>query len=119
MDTTLPATTHSALVSRTTHGPVSHEWTANEADAGEHHGAIDANEVPCYLALYWHSRRAGRTVHVGTYRLNLRQLAKAGFAREEGKKKIRLRFVREVEGTVCIQINAPGPALPVGVARFD
>lgn len=101
------------------YGPVSHEWTGNEDDAGEHHGAIDANEAPCYVALYWQSRRAGKTVHVGTYKLNLRQLAKAGFAREESKKKIRLRFVRDETGTVSIQINSSGPALPVGVADFN
>lgn len=119
MTDTLPESSHSSLVSRTTFGPVSHEWTGNEDDAGEHHNAIDANEVPCYLALYWYSRRAGKTVHVGTYRLNLRRLAKAGFAREEGPKKVRLRFVREADGTIVIQINASGPSLPVGTAVFN
>jgi hypothetical protein len=114
----LPDSSSAAMVSRTTFGPVSHEWTANEDDAGEHHGAIDANEVPCYLALYWHSRRAGKTVHVGTYRLNLRRLAKAGFARQESTKKVRLRFVRNPDSTIVIQINDSGPALPVGVADF-
>jgi len=113
-----PDSAHAIFVSRTTYGPVYHEWTANEDDAGEHHGAIDGNEVPCYLALYWQSRRAGRTVHVGTYKLNLRRLAKAGFAREEGRKKIRLRFVRKPDGVVVIQINDSGPELPVGVAIF-
>ena len=113
-----PDPSHASMVSRTTFGPVKHEWTANEDEAGEHHGAIDTNEVPCYLALYWHSRRAGKTIHVGTFKLNLRRLAKAGFAREEGSRKIRLRFVRLSDGTVVIQINSTGPALPVGMALF-
>ena len=47
-----------------------------------------------------------------------KSLAKAGFAREEGKKKVRLRFVRDDDGTISIQINAASPALPVGVADF-
>jgi hypothetical protein len=119
MTEVLPDASYSSLVSRTDFGPVSHEWTGNEDDAGEHHGAIDANEVPCYIALYWHSRRAGKTVHVGTYKLNLRRLAKAGFAREEGAKKVRLRFVRDADGTIAIQIKASGPSLPVGSAMFD
>jgi len=119
MSTALPDASYSLLVSRTTQGPVAHECTANEDDAGEHHGALDANEVPCYLALYWHSRRARRTVHVGTYKLNLRRLAKSGFAREEGTKKIRLRFVRDPSGTVALQKNASRPELPVGLAQFS
>lgn len=119
MTQNLPEASFSSLVSRTNFGPVSHEWTGNEDDAGEHHNLIDANEVPCYLALYWHSRRAGKTVHVGTYRLNLRRLAKAGFARAEGAKKVRLRFVRGADGTIAIQINTSGPSLPVGSATFN
>ncbi len=78
----LPDPSFSLLVSRTNYGPVDHEWTANDDDAGEHHGAINANEVPCFVALYWQSKRAGQTIHVGTYKLNLRRLAKAGFARD-------------------------------------
>lgn len=112
-----PLREHSTLVSRTTFGPVKHEWTGNDDDAGHHHGVIDLNEVPCYLALYWNSKRAGRTVHVGTYKLNLRQLIKAGFARAEGKKA-RLRFVRKEDGIVMIQLNDSAPDIPVGIATF-
>jgi hypothetical protein len=113
-----PSEEHAHLVTRTTFGPVAHDWTANDDDAGEHHGAIDVNEAPCYLALYWQSRRAGRTVHVGTYKLNLHRLERAGYARAEGARKVRLRFVREADGLVVIQINGNGPRLPVGRAEF-
>lgn len=111
-----PGAEHARYIARTTFGPVGHEWTANQDDAGEHHGLLDINEVPCYLALYWQSRRAGRTVHVGTFRLNLHQLERTGYARLEGKRKVRLRFVREPDGTVAIQINGSGPKLLVGHA---
>lgn len=117
-DVTLPDPAHALLVSRTTAGPVVHEWTANEDDVGHHHGLLDANETPCLLALYWQSRRAVRTVHVGTYRLNLRRLARAGFAAEKPGNKVRLRFVRQQDGTVEIRVNESSPSLPVGRADF-
>lgn len=116
---TYPDPAHSLLVSRTTFGPVAHEWTANEDDAGHHHGLLDINEVPCYLALYWHSRARGRTVHVGTYKLNLRRLAAAGYAQEKPGRKVRLRFVRDPEGTIEIRPNESSPGLPVGTADFN
>jgi hypothetical protein len=114
----LPDPAQALLISRTTAGPVPHEWTANDDDAGEHHGLLDANEVPCLLTLYWQSRRAGRTYHVGTYKLNLRRLAKAGFATEKPGRKIRLRFVRDPDGTIEIRPNDSSPGLPIGRVAF-
>ena len=116
--TEYPLPEHAPLVSRTTFGPAKHEWTGNDDDAGEHHGTIDINEVPCYLALYWQSRSVGRTVHVGTYRLSLHRLERAGIVRAEGKRKVRLRFVREDDGVIVIQINSDGPRIPVGYALW-
>jgi hypothetical protein len=112
-----PDRSHESLVSRT-YAQAKHEWTGNEDDAGQHHGLLDINEVPCYLALYWQSRAAGRTVHVGTYQLNLRRLAKAGFASEKAGKKVRLRFVRDADGTIEIRPNDSSPGLTVGRADF-
>jgi hypothetical protein len=113
-----PDRSHESLISRT-NAPAEHAWTGNEDDAGQHHGLLDANEVPCYLALYWQSRAAGRTIHVGTYRLNLRRLAKAGFAIEKAGKKVRLRFARDTDGTIQIRPNESSPGLRVGRADFD
>lgn len=118
-ETTYPSPEHAHIMSRTSFGPVSHDWTGNDDDAGEHHGAINVNEAPCYLALYWHSRRAGRTVHVGTFKMNLHRLERAGYARAEGARKVRLRFVRGSDGVIAIQINNDGPCLPVGHAAFE
>jgi hypothetical protein len=114
-----PSAEHAHLISRTTFDPAHHDWTGNDDDTGEHHGSLDINEVPCYLALYWQSRRAGRTVHVGTFKLNLHRLERAGYARAEGTRKVRLRFVRGPDGTIVIQINRAGPQLPVGYVAFD
>jgi hypothetical protein len=105
-------------VARTNIGPVTHEWTGNEDDASHHHGLLDANESPCLLALYWQSRLAGRTVHVGTYKLSLRRLAKAGFATEKPGNKVRLRFVRDVDGTIEIRPNDSSEGIAVGRADF-
>jgi hypothetical protein len=114
-----PLSADAALITRTTSGPDVHEWTGNDDDQGQHHGLLSANEVPCYIALYWQSRKAGRTVHVGTYRANLRQLVKRGLARQEGKSKIRLRFVRKDDGIIVIQLNESAPLLRVGRATFQ
>ena len=113
-----PSIQYAAMISRTTFGPVTHEWTANEDDAGHHHGLIDLNEVPCYLALYWSSKSKGRTVHVGSYKLNLRLLVSAGYAQEKSGRKVRLRFVRDPDGTIQIRANESSPGLPVGNASF-
>jgi len=114
-----PDPSRAALISRTSFGPVAHEWTANDDDAGHHHGLLDLNETPCYLALYWQSRQYGRTIHVGTYKLNLRLLAASGYAQEKPGRKVRLRFVRDPDGTVEIRPNDSALGLPVGSAVFD
>jgi hypothetical protein len=113
-----PLAADASLISRTTSGIDVHEWTGNDDDQGQHHGLLNANEVPCYIALYWQSRKAGRTVHVGTYRMNLRLLVKHGLARQEGKSKIRLRFLRQDDGIIVIQLNESAPLLRVGSAEF-
>jgi hypothetical protein len=104
--------------SRTDHGPVSHEWTANADDADHHHGLLDLNEIPCYLALYWHSKARGRTTHVGTYRLNLRRLVAGAVAQAKPSRKVRVRFVRDAHGVIAIQAKDSAPALPVGTVSF-
>lgn len=114
-----PLPQHSAMVARTSFGPVAHEWTANDDNASHHHGLLDLNEVPCYLALYWNSRSKGKTVHVGTYKLNLRLLVGAGYSQLNPGRKVRLRFVRDPDGVVLIRPNDSSPGLPVGLALFD
>ena len=98
---------------------MNHEWTANDDDAGHHHGLLELTGVPCYIALYWHSKARGRTVHVGTYKLNLKALVKAGFAQEKPGHRVRLRFARDVDGIVEIRANESSPGLPVGAVSFD
>jgi hypothetical protein len=113
---TYPTPEHALLVSRTSE-PAAREWTADD-DAGHHHGLLSLNEVPCILALHWQSRARGRTVHVGTFKLNLRRLAAAGFAQAKPGRKVRLRFVRDPEGTIEIRANESSPGLPIGTADF-
>jgi hypothetical protein len=112
-----PSKEVAAMVSRTTQR-ASREWTANDDDAGHHHGLIDLNEVPCYIALYWSSKSKGRTVHVGTYKLNLRLLVSKGYAQEKPGRKVRLRFVRDESGVIMIRANDSTPGLLVGIADF-
>jgi hypothetical protein len=107
------------MVSRTSYGPMAREWTANDDDAGHHHGLISLNETPCYLALYWHSATKGRTVHVGSFKINLRRLVAAGYAQEKAGRKVRLRFARTDDGIIEIRANDASPGLPVGAVDFE
>ena len=104
------------LVERVGAGFGVRHWTGNEDDAGEHHGLIPLNEVPRLLTLSWYSRSRGETVLVGTYKLNLRLLAQHGFAEEKPGRQVRLRFVRDSDGTVEIRPNDSSSGLPVGLA---
>ena len=115
-----PDRKHALIATRLSHTPAdARDWTGNEDDAGQHHGAVRINENPCRVHLQWHSRRAGRTVDVGTFKLYPRGLLNAGYCHEERKGTIRVRFVRDEDGVISIQANDEGPALPVGEARFD
>jgi hypothetical protein len=56
-------------------------------------------------------------VHVRTFKLSLRRLANAGNAAGKPGKKVRLRFVRDRDGTIAIRLNESSPGLPVGRAE--
>jgi hypothetical protein len=116
----LPSSEHAAVATRVALTPSdSREWTANEDDAGEHHGAVRLNENPCVIHLLWYSKRAGKTVDVGTFKLSPRGLLNGKYSREERPGTVRIRFVRNEDGLVVIQANDAGPALPVGEAHFE
>lgn len=115
----LPDPSYASLVTRITDDLGGRKWTGNDDDAGHYHGLLDANEVPCVISLHWQSKRAGRTVHVGTYNISLRELARAGFAQTKPGDKVRLRFVRKRNGTIEIRPNSSSPGLPIGRADFD
>ncbi|MGK2935913.1 MAG: hypothetical protein ACSLFE_11830 [Gemmatimonadaceae bacterium] len=114
----LPNPSYASLVTRISDDSRGRTWTGNDDDAGHYHNLVDANEVPCVISLYWKSKRAGRTVHVGTYKLSLTGLARAGFAQKKPGGKVRLRFVRNGSGIVEIRPNASSPGIPVGRADF-
>ena len=113
-----PSAEHQGLAKRIPFAPPSsREWTGNAANDDHHHGLVSINETPFYIRLLWQSPDGDETAEVGCYKLSLQRLASAGFVRAEGRQ-VRLRFVRDADGTVAIQINDHGPALPVGLVRF-
>jgi hypothetical protein len=114
-----PDPKHALLVSRVDYAPDAHEWEGNEDDAGEHHGLLNGNEVPCFIARSWNSRSAGRTVRVGTFKLYLRRLVQAGYAADGPNRKVRVRFVRDPNGTICLRRNDSSPGIAVGFADFS
>ena len=113
----LPDPSHAPVVSRTT-APPAHDWHANEDDASHHHGLVSANEFRTQSHFIGNRVARVRQVHVGNDRINLRALAKAGFAEAQPGNKVRLRFARDADGRVVIQVNNSSPALPVGHAQF-
>ena len=118
MNPEYPSREHESLVKRVPFVPAgSREWTGNAANDDHHHGLVSINETPFYIRLLWQSPNEGETVEVGSYKLSLQRLASAGFARAQGRQ-VRLRFVRDSDGTVAIQANDASPALPVGRAQF-
>ena len=113
-----PPSEHEGLAKRIPFVPSgSREWTGNAANDDQHHGLVSINETPFYIRLLWQSPDGDETVEVGSYKLSLQRLASAGFVRAQGRQ-VRLRFVRDPDGTIAIQVNDDGPALPVGQARF-
>ena len=79
-------------------------------------GLSQRGSVPACPLLGIEARAANRSV--GTYKLNIRRLAKAGFAAEKPGNMVRLRFVRDPDGTVEIRVNDSSPGLPIGRADF-
>jgi hypothetical protein len=94
-------------------------WVMRDDNQQHHHGLVRLAEDPLHLELYWKPDARGKEQRIGLFRLHLRRLAEAGYARPEGNDpsagEIRLRFHRGARGVVCIQAREADPSLAVGV----
>lgn len=103
------------MVQRVPFAPGAAVWTGDD-ERGEHHGLVSLNHMPFYMDLFWKSSVNGQTIHIGTYKLSLRDLVNAGYAIQKPHRMVRLRFARDSDGTIEIRPNDSSPGLPVGSA---
>ena len=94
-------------------------WVLRDDNQQQYHGRLRLQNEPLYLELRWKPDARGGEQVVGTFRLHLRPLVEAGYARTEGEatdaEEIRLRFYRGERGVIYIQTRDDGPRLPVGI----
>jgi hypothetical protein len=93
-------------------------WNANDEKGRKtHHGVVRLSESPLDLRLTWtlgagHQRRL-----IGCYRLNLQNLLRDGYVREDREPgTVRLRFVREDNG-IFVRVREFAPGIRVGTLR--
>jgi len=66
------------------------------------------------MRLSWRREGSAPAHLIACLRLDLDGLLKGGYVREERPGHIRLRFVHNLNGSVCIQAHDRGPALVIG-----
>ena len=88
------------------------EWTGNDDSQRNHNGAIPFQDSSKDIRLSWKPAKNATPRLIGCYRLQLRDLQKAGYIRPDSKPgHVRLRFVHNESGRIQIQVNQSGPAL--------
>lgn len=109
------------LPNGTSHG---RSWNGDDEKAGRTwHGFIPEEEDPTHITLHWQTSKSAPLHYIGTYRLNLTELAKAGYIRRNSRPAsngrtngFEVQFVHS--GNDCIYIQkskAPrAPRLVVG-----
>jgi hypothetical protein len=93
-------------------------WVLRDDNQQHYHGLIPLRDDPVIIELRWKVDARSQEQVVGIYRLHLAALLAAGHIRREGegseRPEVRVRFHRGERGVVSLQVNADGPALPVG-----
>ena len=125
-DYTFPLRSANEFVERVNAAPVGtlvRRWVLRDDNQRHHHGRVRLDEDPIYVELHWKQNARGKEQLVGLFRLHLRHLTDAGYARpEDGEPtsdEIRLRFYRGERGVICIQARHDQPALPIGVVDIS
>ena len=90
-------------------------WTLRADNQGHHHEIVRLSERPLYLELHWRPSAAGSVRRVGVFRLDLDGLLHEGYIRHEPVgahgPDVRLRVVRDDDGSFYVQTNRDGPRL--------
>lgn len=87
-------------------------WTGRDDNNGHHHGLVPLEDSPIRIAVHWKASDKSPAKYVGNYQIDLRELIRAGFAREVNGSAF-LRFQSSGE-RVEIATKRSAPALVVG-----
>jgi hypothetical protein len=90
------------------------EWTLRDDNHRHHHGEVPLSEDPLHLTLNWKATSNSQVHRVGSFRFHLRELLHAGYVRfDRGEETVRVRFVRQHDGRICLQSRSSAPALVI------
>ena len=92
--------------------PTEREWNFRDDNYQHFHGDIPEDQPVVSLTLNWRADAESQPMLVGRYKIDLRQLLKAGYVRENSRG-ILLRFQRSRE-LIEIAINRSRRGLVVG-----
>ncbi len=96
-------------------------WNGNDEKAGRTwHGFIPEGENPTDIKLQWQTNTAAPLRYIGTYRLNLTELLKAGYIKTKskgGKEGFEVECIHAHNDCIYIQTNknSCSPRLAVGM----
>ena len=88
-------------------------WILRAEYSGHHHAKVPLSECPLYLELFWRLTANEQVRRVGLFRLDLNGLLRDGYIRPDPKDSrspdVRLRIVRDNDGSFYVQTNHHGP----------
>ena len=88
-------------------------WTLRQDNNAHHHGVVDNRSAHVYLDLSWRPSSSGLVTHVGTFKLNLRELLKTNAIRTEPVggtgDRVRVRVVMLSPKRFVLQVRSGGP----------
>ena len=105
------------------HGSRIRRWTLRDDNGSHHHGVVRLSESPLYLELSWRRNTTDPVQRVGTFRLNLANLLGGGYIRRDpaasSETDVRLRIVREDDGSFYVWANQRGPRIVLAVDQVQ
>lgn len=89
------------------------KWKLRRDNHAHHHGVVDLSESPLYLDLSWRPNASTCAASVGVFRLDLHELLRGGFIRNDpaGSRgtRLRLRVVLDDDGCFYVQTKRGMP----------
>lgn len=89
-------------------------WTGNDESQRNHNGRIPAEETRVSIDLYWKAGKNAPVKPVGTFELDVRALAKAGYVAPDPAGGYRLKFLHAEDGAVYLGRGFTGKKIRIG-----